>query len=170
MSIKTSTVLEIAKYGVQEPRQRGGSHNRKVTAEIVDYLLDLVDNKPWLTCQAMADMINEEHNVRISEKTVRRHLRDNNRSFKILRQVPQASNQPSNKARRVEFITPLVGITDDDLCRKFIFIDESGFQCTAVSKRGWATRGEDRSVIVRPRKQLITIVGAVSGFDKITMM
>ena len=64
-------------------------------------------------------------------------------------------------------MTRLFGADDTEYMKNYVFVDESGFQPASFKRRGYALRGITPRVRVVPKEKQISIVGAISGQEKV---
>ena len=146
LNIKPDTAYRIVKKNHIEPSQRGVRRRGrgKVTQEIKESIVALVDSNCVITLQQIRENIQATAQVTISSTTISRVLHGLLYSIKKVEVVPEARNSADNKAKRRDFAEWFQLVSHED----FVFIYESGFDL-------WQSRTRGRAKIGCPAKRVV---------------
>lgn len=141
---------------------RGGARRAKVTEELADTAVGIVERNPEYTLDQIITEIrtSQPHFPRISRTTLCRILNGRLIVLKKLEDAPRERNNAETKDRREQFARWImeVGVNCD-----LIFIDEAGANLWMRRTRGRAARGERAVRVVGGRRaRNLTMTFAVS--------
>lgn len=166
LNIKRTTAYAIIRRyqetNGQISRPRGGFRGRRLSPEMLDVAISIVEENNALTL----NQINEElvrrlpSSPRISISTLCRSLRGSFYRMKKLEIVPVERNTDHVKNERHSFATWLLG---DGMNQELIFVDEAGFNLWTSRTRGRALIGEPAIRVVNGRRgRNLSMIFAVS--------
>lgn len=171
LNIKRSTAWAIIsraeRNGGRVTRPRGGlrQQRKKVTEEIVTFLLQIINEHPEYTLQQLSDevQLHSPDQPRLSIATISRICQGQLITIKKLEDAPQERNSNSIKDQRASFANWLM---QHGLQNELVFIDESGINLWCKRSRGRSFRGERAVRVVNGRRGYnLTMTFAVSHLN-----
>lgn len=159
---KIATVYRIE--GRPDKKKQGGTKHKKMTSEMQERLLSLLDDDCTTPLNLLANKLNEEFAVTISRKTVERALSAFHYTLKMISLVPEKRNDDNTIERRYEFVTHIVGLEP----RVLLFVDEVGFQYTMRLSRGRSlsgTRANCHVPTIRSKNNSVAAAMSMTGLQ-----
>lgn len=141
LNIPESTIRRIVNnyidHGKIEANKRGGYKPSKLTENIKNTLVSLINDDNLYTVSDLIDKIE----VDVSVSTVWRWLKKLNFSWKLVRPINPMRNNPAVKLERMEYANWMMAIPFYQRYRNIIFIDESPFNLQMIRSHAWQKVG-----------------------------
>lgn len=156
-------IIKFIQTGETEKQNRGGVRRRKIDEEMVNFMTNLIEQKPTITLKE----INAQLRIHLPGKPYVSHQALSLKldgllyTIKDLRTIPIQWNTPERKLERREYADWLLG---EGLNKHKVFIDEFGINLWTARTKGRALRGLRAVNIVNGQLgKNLTIVLAVSS-------
>ena len=162
--VPRSTAENWIKRGRIENFNRGGARANviKMTDEHINFILGELEQNCLLTLANMAQKIQLNFGVTLSEQTISRHLNGRHFTLKKFHPEPENMNSQQNKLLRRNYVENIINSIGEN---KFIcYIDESNVNLFLRRTNGYAARG-NRAVVKLPssRGANIHMIAALSS-------
>ena len=141
MGVKIGTInswIRILNKGLTITKgRRGGAYNVKIKTPVSDYIKERIDSECWVTMKDLQGVIRIQFGLEISESALATHIDEKlNISYTLIKVMKPGNNSESTKTERKNYIESLMQVSENEYNKRFIFIDESGFQPASFKKRG----------------------------------
>lgn len=156
------TIKCFEERGNTEAIKRGGNQPKKLTPEIQERLINLMEDDNIYT---LAD-IKHHLNIIVHPPTVWKWLKSLNYSWKITRPIPERRNDASVKAERVDYIRWYQAYSVSIRYSNIIYLDESPFNLNIIKSHAWSRVGTTPNPVVNnSRGSNVTMILAVNSLN-----
>ena len=97
-------IVNFRRSGTIHRKAQGGAHHRKIDQEMLEFVLQLIEEKSTITLQEMSDRLRAEMPAKpnITPQALSNRLEGEMYTLKDLRSIPYQWNTPERKAERMD--------------------------------------------------------------------
>jgi transposase len=166
-NLSKSTICSIRKRYIENncvvALPRGGKRFEKVSNEIKEEILSIVNGDCTLSLQKISHIINSKFNIRLSRPTIFNQLKSMHYTLKVAKVIPERRNCDEVLAERRVYAQTFLEIEETFPASKIIFLDEVGFSVSMRTKFGRAPIGVTPNITVpNIRTKNISVCCAIS--------
>jgi len=160
--INLKTAYSWLKENDESEDKRGGSRRIKITQDVKDEMVELIELNPRITLKLLAEEIGRKFNMTVSIECMRKHLNTLMYSLKAMRFEPEAANNDINKDKRKIFVENLLSHQSNDAI--ILFMDESNFNLHISRSQGRSIIGTRCTSLVSGSKgPNIHVIGCIGS-------
>ncbi|CAG8678754.1 32975_t:CDS:2, partial [Racocetra persica] len=162
-----STVDDIVKRFDREDqialKSRGGDKRSILNEQHKEFLRDAIEEEPWLAiCDLTQKLLSRFPDVKLSDRTVFRYVKDLGFTLKRLTVVPEGHNTDKTIYERKQYVKKIYD-ENINIYKDMIYMDETGFNLHLSASRGRAYRRQLAiHEVVSNRGKKISIIAAMN--------
>lgn len=160
--IPYKTAHDWLRKGNPERNKRGGGRAKKISAEIMEVIVNWVEENCQITVKEICRRLRNERNIIVSHQSVSKRLDGQLVTVKKVHNLAHGVNTPENKELRRQYVDNILHHVA--LQKYIVFVDETNFNLFCRRTTGRAVRGQRASVkLPNSKGPNLHVIGCISS-------